>query len=426
MKRLLVLLLLSNFVFSKDHKAQEKDELFGEIDNILADLGKITGWKAKRKVPAAYITRDKLRQFIEGRLKKEVKTQDVEIEEQILEMFGLVPKGFDLKKTTVDLVTEQAAAFYDYNARKLFVLESNESTLERRVTLAHELAHALADQQFSLRKYVRGGMQSDDMSTARQAVVEGQATWLMWAYMGVRNGKEPAVPVELLANAGFSAESAGAGFPVLAEVPQYMRESLIFPYTRGLLFQNELYKARGQKSFTEVFQRPPDSTQQILHPDRWMAGTAVQSVKPPAIPEAGRYRLRAEGTMGEFDHKILVRQYLDETSADRIAPLWRAGAYRLYHRKNASKAPLLAYAASWDQPQTAVWFLALYKGIVEKKAKDCKITLETGTRVEGSNEYGHFQLWAEGANVYALEGLPMPASRLPAATSPQKPSPPNR
>jgi hypothetical protein len=401
MKRLLVLLLLTNLVFSKE---KPKDELFGEIDAILATLGKITGWKAKRKVPAAYITRDKLPQFVEGRLKKEVRTDDVRIEEQILEMFGLVPKGFDLKKTTVDLVTEQAAAFYDYNARKLFVLESNESTLERRVTLAHELAHALADQQFSLRKYVRGGMQSDDMSTARQAVVEGQATWLMWAYMGVRNGKEPSVPVELLANAGFTAESAGAGFPVLAEVPPYMRESLIFPYTRGLLFQNELYKARGQKSFNEVFARPPDSTQQILHPDRWLAGTAVGTVKPPPIRDEKRYRLRAEGTVGEFDHKILVRQYVDEVSADRIAPLWRAGAYRLYHEKNTGNSPLLAYATSWDKPETAVWYLALYKGIVQKKAKDCKFTVETSTRIEGSNEYGRFELWVDGDKVFAIEG----------------------
>lgn len=421
MKRLLVLLLLSNLVFSKDKKPQEKDELFGEIDAILADLGKITGWKAKRKVPAAYITRDKLRQFIERRLKQEVKTEDVQIEEQILEMFGLVPKGFDLKKSTVDLVTEQAAAFYDYNARKLFVLESNESTLERRVTLAHELAHALADQQFSLRKFIRGGMQSDDMSTARQAVVEGQATWLMWAYMGVRNGREPSVPVELLANAGFTAESAGAGFPVLAESPRYMRESLIFPYTRGLLFQNEIYKARGPKSFAEVFARPPDSTQQILHPERWIAGTPVQTVKPPPIRDEKKFRLRAEGTIGEFDHKILVRQYIDEASADRIAPLWRAGSYRLYHDKTTARKPLLAYATTWDKPETAVSYLALYKAIVEKKAKNCIFTLQTDRRVEGSNEYGRFELWTDGDKVFAIEGLSTAASDSSAATSLRRP-----
>lgn len=406
MKRLFVILLLVANLAAARQKPPVKDELFGEIDGILADLSKITGWKAKRKVPADYITRAKLRQFVEGRLREEVKDNEVRIEEQILQMFGLVPKQFDLRKSTVDLVTEQAAAFYDYNRRKLFVLETNESTLERRVTLAHELAHALADQQFSLKKYIRGGMQSDDMATARQAVVEGQATWLMWAYMSVRNGKEPSVPIELLANAGLNAKSAGAGFPVLAEVPLYLRESLIFPYTRGLLFQNALFKSRGKESFTEVFTRPPDSTRQILHPEVWEAKDPVKPVTPPVVANVKRYRLRAEGTIGEFDHHVMLRQFVDADVADRLAPLSRSGAYRLYHPKAAGGAdhPLLAYASTWDREESAVEYVKQYRAILLKKAGGTKFTRESPDRLEGSNEYGLFQVWRDGATVYTIEG----------------------
>ncbi len=406
MKRLLVILLLLANLAGARQKPPVQDELFGEIDSILADLGKITGWKAKRKVPADYISRDKLRKFVEGRLREEVKDNDVHIEEQILQMFGLVPKQFDLRKSTVDLVTEQAAAFYDYNRRKLFVLETNESTLERRVTLAHELAHALADQQFSLKKYIRGGMQSDDMATARQAVVEGQATWLMWAYMSVRNGKEPSVPIELLANAGLSAESAGAGFPVLAEVPLYLRESLIFPYTRGLLFQNALFKSRGKESFTEVFTRPPDSTRQILHPEVWEAKDPVKPVTPPVVANVKRYRLRAEGTIGEFDHHVMLRQFVDADVADSLSPHSRSGAYRLYHPKTAGGTghPLLAYASTWDRDESAAEYVRQYRAILLKKASGTKFTQESADRLEGSNEYGLFQVWREGATVYTIEG----------------------
>ncbi len=407
MKQLLVILLVSGLASAPlAGKAKPvEDPLFGEIGGILADLGKITGWKAKHAVPAAYITRDKLRQFIDSRLKKEVKDDEAKVEEQILEMFGLTPRSFDLRKSTVDLVTEQAAAFYDYNRRKLFVLENSESTVERRVTLAHELAHALADQQFSLRKYIRGGMQSDDMSTARQAVVEGQATWLMWAYMSVRNGKDPSVPIELLANAGVSAESAGAGFPVLAEVPLYMRESLIFPYNRGLLFQNALFKNRGAASFADVFNRPPDSTRQILHPEVWESAEKVRSIEPPVVRDAKKnYRLRAEGTVGEFDHQVLLRQHASAEAADRIAPLWRAGAYRLYHSRAAGAAPLLAYAVEWDTPETAIAYVGFYKKIMGSKAPKTKFTKETPDRFAGSNEYGAFEVWRDGARVYTIEG----------------------
>lgn len=385
MKRALVLvLLLASLALQGKDKPEVKDELFGEIDAILADLSKITGWPVKRKVPAAYITRDKLRDFVTKRLKEEIKDEDVRIEQQILQMLGLVPKDFDLRKSTVDLITEQAAAFYDYNRRRLYVLETDEGTLERRVTLAHELAHALADQRFSLRKFIKGGMEGDDQAVARQSVVEGQATWLMWAYMAVRAGREPSVPIELLANANMNAASGGAGFPVLAEVPMYLRESLIFPYTRGLLFQNEVHKTKGVAGFTEVFTNPPDSTRQILHPETWQTGEKTAALKAPAAPKG--YKLKAEGSMGEFDHHVLLRQYIDEVAADRIAPHWRAGTYRLYHGKKGN--PVLTYASTWDTPESAQWFLAEYKAVVEKKG-------QTQSRV-----------WLEGNTVRSIEGLP--------------------
>lgn len=384
MKRALVLvLLLTSLALPAKDKPETRDELFGEIDSILAELSKITGWQVKRKVTASYITRDKLRDFVTKRLKQEVKDEDVKIEQQILQMLGLVPKDFDLRKSTVDLITEQAAAFYDYNRRRLFVLETDEGTLERRVTLAHELAHALADQRFSLRKFIKGGMEGDDQAVARQAVVEGQATWLMWAYMAVRAGREPSVPIELLANANMNAASGGAGFPVLAEVPMYLRESLIFPYTRGLLFQNEVHKAKGVQGFTEVFTNPPDSTRQIVHPEAWLAGDKPADVKAPDAPKG--YKLKAEGSMGEFDHHVLLRQYIDEAAADRIAPHWRAGTYRLYHSKKGE--PLLTYASIWDTPQAAEWFLLEYKAIVEKKGQ------------------ARSRIWQEGNTVRSIEGV---------------------
>ena len=69
-----------------------------------------------------------------------------------LKLFGLVPDDFDLKKNTIDLLTEQAAAFYDYDDKKLFLL-GNDSASTEVTTLAHELSHALADQHFELGRY---------------------------------------------------------------------------------------------------------------------------------------------------------------------------------------------------------------------------------------------------------------------------------
>ena len=59
-----------------------------------------------------------------------------------LKKFGLVPSDFNLAQTTVDVLTEQAAAFYDYHAKKLFLTDWTPSAT-REAALAHELAHAL-------------------------------------------------------------------------------------------------------------------------------------------------------------------------------------------------------------------------------------------------------------------------------------------
>ena len=73
----------------------------------------------------------------------------------------------------MDLLTEQAAAYYDYDKRKLFIIESTPSDNQEPV-LAHELSHALADQHFRLARFIRKGRDSDDGSSARMAVMEGR------------------------------------------------------------------------------------------------------------------------------------------------------------------------------------------------------------------------------------------------------------
>jgi hypothetical protein len=101
--------------------ASERDqsrEIFNEIGGILRDLRDITGFKIHRSVPAEIISRDKVKAFLEKRMKETATPEEVRVEELTLKKFGLVPQDFDLAKNTVDLLTEQAAAFYDFNRKK--------------------------------------------------------------------------------------------------------------------------------------------------------------------------------------------------------------------------------------------------------------------------------------------------------------------
>ena len=164
-------------------------------------LSAITGLAFTRQVPYALMTKDQLRVDFEKRIKDSMKPADLRAEELTLKLLGLVPADFDLRQNTIDLLTEQAAAFYDYNKKKLFVLEDASSGgAEERIALVHELAHALADQHFHLAKYIHEGLRSDDSATARMAVMEGQASWLMAAYLSKQAGGGSDVPPAVLSS----------------------------------------------------------------------------------------------------------------------------------------------------------------------------------------------------------------------------------
>src|SRR6202453_4029843 len=129
---------------------QKSPSLFQEVDEMTSALSEITGWPVRRKVPAKIISKDEFRRQVESRMKGSSNNKEVKAEELTLKMFGFIAQDFDLAKETVDLVSEQAAAFYDYSKKRLFVLDSTSEGSEQRVALVHELAHALADQQHPL------------------------------------------------------------------------------------------------------------------------------------------------------------------------------------------------------------------------------------------------------------------------------------
>src|SRR5438309_12001654 len=169
------------FCLASAHLAATNDAVFGQIDSIVKSISDIAGLTEKHSVPYGRMSKRQLRQFLNKRIKKSLKPEEIYADELALKMFGFVPQDFDLRKSTIDLLTEQAAAFYDYDAKKLFLLQDT-SLDEETTTLAHELSHALADQTFNLGRFMDESPINDDENLAHTAVVEGQASWLMIAY----------------------------------------------------------------------------------------------------------------------------------------------------------------------------------------------------------------------------------------------------
>ena len=397
--------------------AQPRNQLFEQVDPILAGLSQITGWKVERKVPAEILHQSDFKRMMQDHMNDSSK-KEVRAEEETLKMFGLVPPDFNLVGETVDLLSEQAAAFYDYNKKRLFILDSTKDDEEAHLALVHELAHALADQHHNLGKYMKEGNPDDDASTARQAVMEGQATWLSWAYLfWSRNGRGeiPENRLDELAN------SAGADGPVYSSAPLYIRESLVFPYNRGIVFQDAVFRKLGRKAFDEVFDRTPVSTQQILHPETYFNKLMPDMTDAPMLemalgkPAARQFRELAEGALGEFDVSALLRQYTEERAGAAEAAHFRGGSYRLYESKR-DKHPLLTFVVDWDSPEAAETFLSMYRQVLKAKWKRLEASAPSPAELDGTGDSGRFQVRVMGNAVQSLEGLPQ--SFTPQAASP--------
>jgi hypothetical protein len=377
--------------------------VFSEIGEILTELGEMTGWKPPATVASDTITKDKLKAFLDERLKEVVKPEEVRAEEVTLKMFGLAPADFDLRKVTVELLTEQAAAFYDYRKKKLFLLETSASALQRPV-LVHELAHALADTHYDLEKYIFKKGKSDDGALARQSVMEGQATWLMSEWVVKQMGASLRKAPEMAESMSRLSAGSGSMFPVFDSAPLYLKESLMFPYTKGFVFQHAVIQKMGNEAFNEVFRRPPVSSQQILHPEKYF--TRLEPVQPklPKVKLKG-YKDLVSGAVGEFDHEVMLRQYTGEENAAAAAG-WRGSYFRIFeHRKDAARHALV-YASEWESPAAARLFFDLYAKVQQGKWKQRQLTRESATEIAGEGDGGFFRTWIEGTRVHSLEGLP--------------------
>ncbi len=378
------------------------DPAFTEIDSIVKTLAEITGLTEKHAVPYGRMSKRQLRQFLNKRIKKTLKPDEIRADELSLKMFGLVPQNFDLKKSTIDLLTEQAAAFYDYDEKKLFLLEDANVGGET-TTLAHELSHALADQYFNLENFMEETPSNDDENLAHTAVVEGEASWLMIAYELKHGGQNPLPTAEMLKSVADSGETSMSDYPVLKNSPLYIQQSLLFPYSQGTLFFDAVYRKMGKAAFAEVFNHPPANSTQIIHPEKYFSHEKPAEPELPKLTHEGKEV--TDGSMGEFDHTMLLQQYLGAAKANELAPHLRGGQFRIVMSRGHDAKPVLLYSAEWDSAHSVNEYFEAYRKVLKAKWQHCEFTVQKPNLLAGSGDNGSFVVWISGNVLRTVEGL---------------------
>ncbi len=377
-----------------------------QIHKLLTEISEITGMALKHPVPIAVLNKEEWRHWVDERMKESAKPEELRVEETAMKMFGFVPPDFDLREATVDLMTEQAAAVYDHKTKRMIIVQGAAPDEMQEAVLVHELSHALADQHIDMHRFLDKGPRSDESDSARLAVVEGQAMWIMLEAMLNGRGqslKKNSAILELMLPA--MRDMAAAQYPVFGKSPLYLKESLLFPYSAGLRFQQAVVDKMGREAFAAVLRDPPKNTREIIHPELYLEHETPASVELPQYEQRDKTKKLTDGDIGEMDVHVLFEQYASKADADALAPAWRAGRFELLENR-ATKKPLLRWAILWDTPESAQKAFGLYLKAIEGKSQGLSWKQRADAGAEGSNQYGGFRIQVEGARLEGVEGLP--------------------
>jgi hypothetical protein len=325
------------------------------------------GLRAKRPVQSRTLAEKELAQKVADSFREDMPAGTLRSLDSALKAFGLIPESLDLATFLPRLLTQQIAGFYDPEEQALSLVrrdgggglegagDAAEAGRLEDVVLVHELTHALQDQHFDLEKFIETDDPMSDAATARQALVEGDATLTMLnAFLGVPIEEVPGVEDALGTAMGASGMTMGSD-ELLAEAPPFIRETLLFSYTQGNLFCISVRRKGGQKLLDHAFRiDPPRSSEQILHPEKWHGRRDDPVVVEwPDLSRAlpAGFAKAAEGEMGELAISILLREGLkSEARAAAAAAGWGGDRFAIYEKDGRR---LLAWITEWDSAADA-------------------------------------------------------------------------
>jgi hypothetical protein len=354
----------------KQASAETGQKFLEAADEVLAQMSQILDLPIKHPLKKSLRSRDQIRAYL---LKEEKSDKDKKkryADEKSLEAFGLIPKDFPLDSFMIDLLTDQVAGMYDPKAKEFYIADWI-SIADQREVMAHELTHALEDQSFHIERWIDAARRNDDAEMARDAVSEGSALAAMIDYTlrGAHEGVRDLPDLTWIIRSG--ALTNVASDPVLAKAPTYIRDSLLFPYLEGTAFTQEFLKAHtGWGDLKLLFENPPVSTQQILHPELYLKGVKPADVTLPKwkkrkiVPK--QWKLLEENVMGEFGLQELLKQFLGADRAQALAPAWTGDRYAVFEDSKTSATPLV-FRLQLDSDAHATRFFAAYSDALDKK-----------------------------------------------------------
>ena len=393
--------LSAGTVFAQEPASAPPASAQATADSIAREVEQIRGLTFKHPVRVESQSIEDFGVYVSRELDESVPENVRRHYGDIVRTLGLYrgPPIQDFSTLMMTVMTSQVGAYYDPEKRSFFVLMGNMPEEAQGVMYSHELYHALQDQHFDLTRYVDGDKNdatrayNADQHLARSAVVEGEATYMMSLWMMTKMmGKPPerdlmAKVVSMQADMSMDQLREMLKQPEVAKVvgddmkgvvdsaaniPNFIMDSMIGVYMKGMKFVFAIHEkgwAEVEKLYTEY---PPESTEQILHPEKWVAREAPVTFEWPKFDKVKALRdweLLDNDVFGEFQWRIVFKEQGFTQEAESVAGGWGGDRYAVFRRKD-SGATLLLLRTSWDSEADAKEFADVYRRLLAVKYGD--------------------------------------------------------
>ena len=327
----------------------------GAYDEIEARVGDVRGLEPLRETQRLTFTRYRLEEYLADVYQQGDYLQQLAVSQRIFSVLGLIDEGYDLAESRIEMQREGLAGLYDRESEEIYlILDRYTSDLWLEVTLAHEFTHALQDQHFDLDS-LYGGVSTTDSILALQALIEGDATLVMLEYA-----------FEYLFQMQFEHSDVLEAIQDVEQgehedAPSVVRETAYFPYGQGIIFAAMLVQQGGWDRLNQAFRDPPRTTEQIMHPDKYLAGEVGEVPEGADLlavlgPEWSELR---RDVLGELFIRVYLERELGSEEALLAAEGW-GGDSILFLTNDEEQRYVLVLRTSWDRRDDADEFFSLY------------------------------------------------------------------
>jgi hypothetical protein len=344
----------------RERPAQEEGWLDGktaqaEADRILAEVAKARNLPVTGPVNVDVVSKTGIREFAKRSMYEHTTPEELRLLGRVQASMGVIPRGEDPEQIVLDLLEGGVAGFYDPKEETLFIGDFvDRSTLS--MVVGHEIAHGLQDMHFDLEKHQEPLRHRSDEESARRFLIEGeaQATYLAWVSGPAGLHAIDDGVLDAMGNQVLDLASVASTYPILVR-------SLQLPYADGTATIMRLVRDKGWEAVDALYERLPESSEQMLHIDKLLAREAPIPVEVDVgvlqglVPDA---KLVWHDGLGEAELLAMLAHVQRSTVARRAAAGWGGDHYVAVERKDGAAAgvPLVVAATVWDSEDDAEEF----------------------------------------------------------------------